>query len=1071
MSSVGPGFQHGDIVRRVNRPDERGTIQGAGRRLSGRYYYKVLFHNSAIPVDAAESDLEKVTFARSLDDLLNEGAFGDKVTFSRLLTYERLQSPLYDNIYALRASRTKFEPYQFKPLLKFLQSAKQRLLLADEVGLGKTIEAGFILSEIVARHPHTFRRVLIICKASLSLKWQTELRKKFDLPFEIWRADRLLQFLNDYQEDPDVELRAICSLESFRSRGLMQRWEHMPPTLDVLIIDEAHHLKNTETLSHRACREAAEAADAVLALTATPIQIGSRDLFNLLSLLDPEEFGDFDLFQACMALNQEIVQAERMVTRNDPDRFTRIHRLLTTLSGPLGTPARGGQTRMVSSADYSEFYGLDRTEAGLYMLGKANLKFSTSAREAIQHRLMQNPMYEVTLARLLASDPGSVRDTVEIQRQLSELNLLSRVFTRTRKRDVQIGARREASVIPVQLTPTELGFYKAVLNYVRDSYERSGKNTALLFGLMMPQRQIASCIPAMVEYYRSEVTAPLSPGGLNTEETDMDASEWDDQSDQSADSSRLALLAIISQWYQQGTPDSKFQTLLRCLLEVEHNQPGERLVIFSYFKKTLDYLSRRLSGCGYSNTIISGSYSPEERDERIARFRNGEVRILLSSEVGSEGLDFQFCHILVNYDLPWNPMVVEQRIGRVDRYGQAAKKVQIYNLSSPGTIEDVILTRLYKRINIFESYIGDLEAILGDTILDLTRDLFDPELTDAQREDRVEQAALVLEQRRQQFEQWEKASAQFVGQDDYYVQEIGRVQELGRYISAMDLQVLVVDFLSKLDSRSDLIETEVARIYTLKVSDRLLRFLHALPDDRQKFEFVRRAGIGEIRLTFDSEIAEQEPSLTFVHVRHPFVQGIVNYYRDNNDGFHPVARIAVGGDTTLAPGDYLYLVARGRILAARQQNALLPVIVDLRSLQALGDDASEIALGRMIREGVTARRPPVETEEVQRAYYAAFQLLGQRFDALKNDAIRINDAMVTARLTSVQQSYDSKILKKRQLLLTAAEKGQDARYIRMLEGYIRNLEHERSIRIEEIEKLRLVTGEFVTIAAGYLNVT
>lgn len=279
-------YKNGEIVRRVNRPDELGTIIGAGKRLGGQYYYKVLFHNSAVPVDAAKSDLEEARFAQSVEKLLLQGAFGDKVTFSRLLTYERLQSPLHDNIYALRASRTKFEPYQFKPLLKFLQSAKQRLLLADEVRLGKTIEAGYILSEILARHPQTFRRVLIICKASLCIKWQMEMRKRFDLPFEIWKADRLLQFLGEFREDPDVELRTICSLESFRHRGLMREWEDMPPTLDVLIIDEAHHLKNTGTLSHRACRQAADAADAVLALTATPIHIGSRDLFNLLSLLD-----------------------------------------------------------------------------------------------------------------------------------------------------------------------------------------------------------------------------------------------------------------------------------------------------------------------------------------------------------------------------------------------------------------------------------------------------------------------------------------------------------------------------------------------------------------------------------------------------------------------------------------------------------------------------------------------------------------------------------------------------------------------------------------------------------------
>src|SRR5208283_2094610 len=95
--------------------------------------------------------------------------------------------------------------------------------------------------------------------------------------------------------------------------------------------DEAHHLKNAETKAHKACREAAESADAVLALTATPIQIGSRDLFNILSLLDEEEFASFQYFEACMLFNRNIVRAEQMVTQQDPKRFDAIHSILMDL--------------------------------------------------------------------------------------------------------------------------------------------------------------------------------------------------------------------------------------------------------------------------------------------------------------------------------------------------------------------------------------------------------------------------------------------------------------------------------------------------------------------------------------------------------------------------------------------------------------------------------------------------------------------------------------------------------------------------------------------------------------------
>jgi hypothetical protein len=170
----------------------------------------------------------------------------------------------------------------------------------------------------------------------------------------------------------------------------------MPPTLDVLIIDEAHHLKNTDTLSHRACRAASEVPDAALALTATPIHLGSRDLNNLLSLLDPEEFSSFDMFEACMSFNQKIVEAERLVARSDPDRFQRIHNIL-----------HGLVSRSTAVPQFS---------------------FTASASELVVERLRTHPLFADTLDRLRLADPQDGRETIEIQ--LAELNFLSRPFTK-----------------------------------------------------------------------------------------------------------------------------------------------------------------------------------------------------------------------------------------------------------------------------------------------------------------------------------------------------------------------------------------------------------------------------------------------------------------------------------------------------------------------------------------------------------------------------------------------------------------------------------------------------------------
>ncbi|MGC4048330.1 MAG: helicase-related protein [Paludibaculum sp.] len=1041
-------LEHGDIVVRRNKRDERGTIRGSAQRLAGRNYYRVLFPSSPNPVQVSEADLEKVVLDMSIEERLLSGDFGNKSTFSRLITYERLRRPLQETLYSLRASRTDFQAYQFKPLLKFLRSAKQRLLLADEVGLGKTIEAGFILCEMQARHPSSFRRVLIVCKASLCLKWQMEMKKRFELHFELWRAEQLREFLRRYREDEDPAFQAICSLESFRNSTVTQEWEAMPPPLDALIIDEAHHLKNSETKAHKACRMAAESADAVLALTATPIQIGSRDLFNLLSLLDEEEFASYQYFEACMLFNRNIVQAEQRITQADPERFAVVRGILESLGNPIGPLAETAlrETGLSSSR-------LELLEGWM----------------AVCLALRQHPLYAETLRLLSESDPSNRRATVEIQRNLTELNFLSRVFSRTRRRDVHLGTVRTASVVTVLMTEAERGFYRAVVEFVRARYSSEGKDLALLFGLMMPQRQLASCIPAMVEYYEAQVGAAERAGGLDDEESDLEGEDWNHLAEDAHTDRGKELRDLIRMWYREGQPDSKFDALRESLEHLQTSQPGEQVVIFSYFKKTLEYLSRRLGALGYSNTVISGSFTPAEREHRIRQFREGRYQILLSSEVGSEGLDFQFCHLLFNYDLPWNPMVVEQRIGRLDRFGQTAERILIFNLSAPGTIEDEILNRLYRRINLFESYIGDLEAILGGEVTSLTRDLFNPDLTDQQRADKIEQTGLLLEKRKIQFEEWERSSPQFIGHDEYYRQEVDRAQALGRFIRGDDLLVFVQDFLAQFDRASQLV-AQGAGVYRVDAGEKLLQFIINTSEDAQKTEFCRRMHLKSLDITFDSEVAERDQNAIFIHVRHFFVRAILASYRSGAAHFHPVAAVQLKRSDSLPAGDYLYLLSRATIRSAREQDALFPVIVDLQTLETVDEEIAEHCLSRMVAEGSDAPPAAIDTERLQCAFTIAESTMAERFHARREDVERLNQAFVDARLSSVRESYRLKIQRKNALLDNARAKKQQLSYIRMLEGGIRNLSAERDLREQTIERLRDVTAEHILTAAGLLHV-
>ncbi len=177
-------------------------------------------------------------------ELFVNRAFGDDKSFSRLLTLARINEPVRDTLYSYQASRTDLHGYQYIPLLKYLNSQFGRILIADEVGLGKTIEAGYILQEERARQD--LQRILIVCPASLRVKWQNEMYQRFGEQFEILRApDGRRRLPSQNERDPRYQsLFGIVSYETVRSKSLRELLATFPPNLDFLIVDEVHHCRN-----------------------------------------------------------------------------------------------------------------------------------------------------------------------------------------------------------------------------------------------------------------------------------------------------------------------------------------------------------------------------------------------------------------------------------------------------------------------------------------------------------------------------------------------------------------------------------------------------------------------------------------------------------------------------------------------------------------------------------------------------------------------------------------------------------------------------------------------------------
>ena len=311
-----PRFAKDNQVQLRSDRSKVGRVLRPPNLRNGAYWYRIRLEAGGLVV-AHEGDLTPFEADVSPDVLLLRNAFGDKDDLLRLITFHKLDTPLDNTLYSLQASRTAFYPHQYKPLLKFLDSPGQRLLIADEVGLGKTIEAGLVLIEQRARR--VLQRVLVVCPAALCMKWREEMWQRFDEEFKIIGAADFREQLQRLAQQGELgEARDIISLQSVRNEAHIDLLNVTPPPLDLLIVDEAHHLRNRQTLSHRTVRALTQNAHAVLLLTATPIQLGEENLFNLFRLLDDSEFDDFEVFQDRLRANEPVVEAQRLARAIPP---------------------------------------------------------------------------------------------------------------------------------------------------------------------------------------------------------------------------------------------------------------------------------------------------------------------------------------------------------------------------------------------------------------------------------------------------------------------------------------------------------------------------------------------------------------------------------------------------------------------------------------------------------------------------------------------------------------------------------------------------------------------------------
>lgn len=919
-----PRFKENDKV--VHASTQRhGRIVEVMEARRGRQLYRVLWDNG-VENDEMESDLRPDFDISNPFDRVGQSIYDSYNDFAERNTTFKIQNSNNSTVSSLKAARTLFRAYQFKPLLKFLNSVNRRLLVADEVGLGKTIEAGHIMLELKARNQ--LKNVLIICPLSLQAKWQTELKDKFGLIFDIYEDKERL--IDDF-ENRNGAVRAIINYEKIQLRNVQGEQDDDRPRrvnefidtlidngyrISLLVCDEAHKMRNSDTQTYRGAERLMDCTDAALFLTATPVMISPENLYNLLHLLDNAKYYNYQIFENLLEENKPFVKA-----LSDVNSGVALPKIAKQLANSIITTS--------------------------YRDADGQVVLSSETKTA-QERFNQYPIYQRIMDSLLNSeDTPALR--AQLQQQISSMSVMNNIFSRTRK--VQVIADlsqpiRQPYPCIVQLTEEEQEEYDQVIEeYVDDNSYTNWYGQEVLpwgakLGLVQKKRQIASSVYA---YLNDE----------NDLENGIDA--------------------------YADFPDAKVEYLDRIIKEV-FADGRRKLIIFALFRKTLNYLRIRLGKLGYTCSMLHGG--TQNREMELTEFEhNDNIQILLSSEVGSEGLDMQFCNSMVNYDLPWNPMVVEQRIGRIDRFGQQSPKVHIYNFIVAGSIQEDIYTRLLDRIGIFRSTVGGMEAILDAKIEeegregrsvqqlyeDLEKELYYNKLTPEEREQKIQQVEQAIENNLADLRNLEEGLSSALTNDAYFRDEIQRLLRQNAYVTESELHNYIYMVLQKKLTTCQLVDLgDYIFEFRISPSDEkaLSNFMAGYRLDGDEMEIAYRAFLRQIdgknsfRLTFHQEKAFQDKSLIYVNLYHPLIQICLKYYAQYAEKNACTFKYALPAGEHLSAGQSFFL-ALYRLSTIRKvqgipvvNETLHPIAFDIANDGLVDDETSNSLLSLSQTKGL-----------------------------------------------------------------------------------------------------------------------
>lgn len=817
------------------------------------------------------------------------------------LTAYQINNPSSSNLYSLNSARIDFVPYQFRPALKMIKSDSPRLLVADDVGVGKTIEAGLILKEMEARL--SVNSVLIICPRPLvaERKWELEM-KRFDENFTQLNGSELLECIAETDRDgewPERHRKTIIPYSLFgedmltgtesksgkrnKAKGLLQL--DPVPHFDLVIVDEAHNIRNSNTWAYQGVELFTRNADAVVFLTATPLQNSNDDLYTLLNLLRPDVVLDKDTFSTMSEPNAYVNSLLRAV-RNQEEGWQETAK--EEISHILGT---------------------------------------TWGRNVIQH----NPNF-AKVFELLEKEQITREEKIEAISNIESLHSFNSFITRTRRRDIEDFCIRHTQTVKVPFTSEQQELYDALMEFEANALEQMHGSRSVRFMMCTIMRQAASCIYGLAPFINDIVQKKL-----NQIQEDGELFELDFEMNSDLENSIFELADELTSLTEKlPSYDPKLEKLFE-VINQKQQEENNRVILFSSFRHTLSYVRKHLIEKGYRVAQVDGSVSDEERfiiRERFLMERDQEhaIDVLLFSEVGCEGLDYQFCDTMINYDLPWNPMRIEQRIGRIDRRGQKSEAVRIYNMITEGTIDAVIHDRCLSKIGVFEASIGDCSEILGDISEQIFKIMLDPGLSDEERQMKIEKMADNEVLKVQELNRLEQDEKSLYGFDlSNYIQNKDVQDAESEWINPENISNLVDSFLVDFLGDGEYVRTnKINELRTMRIAGEKKQLLI---DNLKSLELINnnnalklwnaylKSTSAQLKITYDAQTAKDNRDVAFLTQMHPLVLQAANHQSKQL----PCEIGIKVCDDTIPAGDYEFLIYAWKYVGLRPDIKLIAV--------------------------------------------------------------------------------------------------------------------------------------------------